>query len=67
MAKAAKKHKPRNFEKEYNKVMKGFNNNSFQPDSQQQWTAPGDYFVKFSIYKETSSGKTSSNTSFVSN
>jgi hypothetical protein len=65
MAKAAKKQKPRDFEKEYNKVMKGFQKPVYQ-GSQQQWTAPGDFFVKFSMYKETSSGATSSNTTFVS-
>jgi len=65
MAKAAKKQKPRDFEKEYNKVMKNFQRPAYQ-NNEQQWVAPGDFFVKFSLYKESSSGATSSNTTFVS-
>ncbi len=65
MAKDTKKQKPKNFDKEYEKVMKGFKNTPLQGNLQ-QWTAPGDFFVKFSMYKESSSGATSSNTTFVS-
>lgn len=65
MAKDTKKQKQRNFNKEYEKVMKGFKNTPLQ-GSQQQWTAPGDFFVKFSMHKESSSGAASSNTTFVS-
>ncbi|HRO46084.1 hypothetical protein [Agriterribacter sp.] len=65
MDKATKKQKPKNFEKEYNKVMKGFQAPVYH-GNQQQWAAPGDFFVKFSMYRETSSGATSSNTIYIS-
>ena len=65
MAKAIKKQKPKDFEKEYNKVMRNFQRPPYQ-NKHEQWTAPGDFFVKFSLYKESSSGATSSNTTFVS-
>jgi len=65
MAKDTKKQKPKNFDKEYHKVMKGFKSTPLQ-GNQQQWIAPGDFFVKFSIYKETSSGAASSNTTVIS-
>lgn len=65
MAKATKKQKPKDFEKEYTKVMKDFQKPIYQ-GSQHQWAAPGDFFVKFSLYKESSSGAASFNTTFVS-
>ena len=65
MAKAAKKQKPQGFEKEYGKVMKGLKTPIYQTD-QQQWTAPGDFFIKFSLYKESRSGATSSSTTYIS-
>lgn len=65
MAKAVKKAKSRNFEKEYNKVTKDFSTFSYQ-NNQQEWSTPGDFFVKFSIYKEIPSGTTTSNTTFIS-
>ena len=35
----------------------------FTPTFNPQWTNKGDYFVKFSLYPEQPSGKTTSNTS----
>jgi hypothetical protein len=64
MAKAPKKQKPKDFEKDYDKVMKKYQKPAYQ--AQQQWSTPGDFFVKFSLYKESSSGTSSSNTTFVS-
>jgi len=65
MAKAPKKQKAKGFEKEYHKVMKGFQSPIYQ-GNEQQWTVPGDFFVKFSLYKESPSGTTSFNTTYVS-
>lgn len=65
MAKEAKKQKPRDFEKEYEKIMKGVSSPIYQ-SNQQQWITSGDFFIKFSIHKESSSGATSSNTTYIS-
>lgn len=64
--KAPKKSRQDSFTKEYAEVTKGFKGNpcySVNP----QWTNPGDFFIKFSIYNETSSGNTSSETSLITN
>jgi hypothetical protein len=63
MSKSGKKQKTKDFEKEYTKVMRGFNNAFIPNGNQQPLTSNKDYFVKFSMYKETSSGTTSANTS----
>ncbi|HQW27207.1 MAG: hypothetical protein IPN60_03595 [Saprospiraceae bacterium] len=65
MAKTGKQKKARNFEEEYNEVLNGFVPSPYTQGNHQQWTAPGDFFVKFSMYKETSSGTTSTSTSFI--
>ncbi len=65
MAKPAKKKKARNFEEEYIEVLNGYTPTPYTQGGQHQWTAPGDFFVKFSLYKETSSGTTSTSTSYI--
>lgn len=65
MARTVKKQKPQGFEKEYDKVMKGSKTPIYQTEHQ-QWTTPGDFFIKFSLYKESPSGATSSNTTYIS-
>ncbi len=64
MPKNTKKEKSStDFQRDYEKVMKEYT--SKIPSIEQQWSAPGDFFVKFSLYKETSTGKTSSSTSLI--
>lgn len=52
------------FQKEYVKLTKEYKEYTCPPPNP-QWTSPGDFFVKFSIYQETSSGSTSSETSLI--
>lgn len=65
MAKTEKQKEARNFEIEYDELMLEFPVTPFTPVYPEQWKASGDYFVKFSMYKETHSGRTSSNTSYI--
>jgi|GEM_PF-1627853 len=64
MSKQKKQKSEHDFLKEYEKVMKGWNNQPIFP-TDQQWSSPSDFFVKFSLYKETSTGQTSSTTPLV--
>lgn len=65
MAKTEKQKKAKSFEEEYNEVVDGFIPSPYTQGSHHQWAAPGDFFIKFSMYKETSSGTTSTSTSFI--
>lgn len=58
---SVKKAKKQNLEKEYAKVISG-NEKILTEHNGQQWSANGDFFNKFSLYRETSSGLTSANT-----
>jgi hypothetical protein len=55
--------KQRTLEKDYEKIMKDFKkqDNSFSQVT--QWTNPGDFIVKFSLYQETPNSITSTDTS----
>ncbi len=64
MPKTSKKSKQDSFQKEFAKVTKGFKRTPC-PAINPEWSIPGDFFVKFSVYKETSSGNTSSETSLI--
>jgi len=60
--KSLKTKKKQNYEKDYNKIMNGYQLSApiqFAP----QWINPNDYFVKFSLYEETPNSITSTNTS----
>ncbi len=54
MAKTVKKSKKKASVKDYNKLFKS-SPFTIQPNSSPQWTSSGDYFVKFSLYKNTPS------------
>lgn len=62
----AKKQQPEKlqFEQEYEEIMKGYQGD-FYFNSNVQWTTPNDYFVKFSLYPERSSGTTSTDTCLI--
>jgi hypothetical protein len=64
MPKTSKKSKRDSFQKEFAKVTKGFKGIPCQTINP-EWSIPGDFFVKFSLYSETSSGHTSSETSLI--
>ena len=66
MPKKAKPSNHQSFEKEYAKVTKG-NKTIPCPIQFPQWISPGDFFVKFSLYEETSSGTTATETSVIIN
>lgn len=52
-------------EKDYKEIMKGFEySDNLNPTP--QWSAPGDYIVKFSLYQETPNSITSTNTQLIS-
>lgn len=51
------------FEKEYNEIMKDFQNQNHSFFLQTpQWTNPKDFIVKFSLYQETPNSITSTDT-----
>ena len=52
-------------EKDYKEVMKGFEYSNYL-NPLPQWSAPGDYIVKFSLYQEVPNSITSTNTSLIS-
>lgn len=56
--------KTKTFEKDYNKIMKDFTQAPLVPQIP-QWSAPGDYIVKFSLYQETPNSITSTGTSII--
>lgn len=64
MSKNPKQKSEQDFLKEYEKVMKGCNPMMI-PGTEQQWANPSDFFVKFSLYKEIPTGRTSSTTSYI--
>ena len=49
-------------EKDYNQIMKGFQNQNAPLNQTPQWTNPNDFIVKFSLYEETPFGITSTDT-----
>lgn len=51
------------FEKDYNEIMKSFQNQSVPFNQTPQWTKPTDFIVKFSLYQETPNSITSTDTS----
>lgn len=60
---SAKKSKKQDLEKEHAKIASGNKQTAAQPIVE-QWTLSGDFFTKFSLYTEKSSGLTSANTSY---
>lgn len=50
------------FEKEYNEIMNGFQNQIVHINQNAQWTNPSDFIVKFSLYQETPNSITSTDT-----
>lgn len=59
----SKSEKKQTFEKEYNEIMKGFQNQNVYINQTPQWTNPNDFIVKFSLYQETPNSITSTDTS----
>ena len=59
----AKNSKKQDFEKEHAKIASG-NKQQFARQAGQQWSVAGDFFTKFSLYKENQSGPTSADTSY---
>lgn len=62
--KTRKKKTKQNYEKEYNKIMTGFQQVTPLPVTP-QWINPGDFIIKFSLYQETPNSFTSTNTSMI--
>ncbi len=56
--------KQKSFEKDYNEIMKEALKQTAPPPTP-QWTNPGDYIVKFSLYEETPNSITSTDTCIV--
>lgn len=54
--------KQQKFEKDYNDIMKDFQNQNNLLTSNPQWTNPTDFIVKFSLYQETPNSITSTDT-----
>ena len=50
-------------EEEYNKIMKDFQKQNTPLSQTPQWTNPGDFIIKFSLYKEMPNSITSTDTS----
>ena len=50
---------------DYSKLMDGFNFNNKIINPTPQFHNPNDYFVKFSLYTEQESGKTSTGTCYI--
>jgi hypothetical protein len=55
MAKTLKKSKEKAILKEYQKIVKGIPNNQIAVPIGSQWSNQGDFFTKFSLYKDTRS------------
>ena len=52
------------FEEDYNTIMKDFQKQNLSPyQPTPQWTNPGDFLIKFSLYQETPNSITSTDTS----
>jgi hypothetical protein len=54
--------KQQTFEKEYNEIMNGFQNQNVYINQTPQWTNPNDFIVKFSLYQESPNSITSTDT-----
>ena len=52
--------KQNSFEKDYNEIMKGFQNQNSPFIQNHQWIKPTDFIAKFSLYQETPNSITSS-------
>ena len=63
MAELKKKPKEQSFSKDYQKIMKGLPITTI-PLKEPQWSNSGDFFIKFSLYKEIPS-VTSTDTSIL--
>lgn len=50
------------YEVDYNAIMKNASGSYVLPSLINQWTSKEDFFVKFSLYPESSTGETASNT-----
>lgn len=55
--------KQRTFEKDYDNIMKNFQKEDAPFYNNTMWISPGDFIVKFSLYKESSDSVVSTNTS----
>lgn len=53
---------PKSFEKDYEKIMKGFKIQNSPLPNIPQWANPGDFIIKFSLYQETPNSITSTDT-----
>lgn len=51
------------FDEDYNKIIKDFLNQNGPTSPAPQWTNPGDFIVKFSLYQEIPNSITSTDTS----
>jgi hypothetical protein len=49
-------------ERDYSEIMKNFNPNDIPSTPVPQWTNPGDFIIKFSLYQETPNSITSTDT-----
>ena len=54
--------KQKAFEKDYNKIMKDFQNQNNPLSQSPPWSNPSDFIIKFSLYQETPNSITSTNT-----
>lgn len=60
--KSKKDKKQQAFEKDYNEIMRGFQNQRTTFNNNPQWTKPTDFIVKFSLYQESPNSITSTDT-----
>lgn len=51
MGKVQKKYSKKSFSKDYQKLMKTFPN-TISPQTEPQWISNGDFFIKFTLYKD---------------
>ena len=65
--KSKTKNKQKFFENDYNKIMRDFQKQNPPIPQTPQWTNPGDFIVKFSLYEETPNSITSTDTSVIAN
>lgn len=54
--------KTKTFEKDYNEIIKGYQNQNPYINQSSQWTSPNDFIAKFSLYQETPNSITSTDT-----
>jgi len=55
--------KQKTFEKDYDNIMKNFQKEDAPFYNNTRWINPGDFIVKFSLYKESTDSVVSTNTS----